>query len=480
MPFGCTVDFLPKPESVRAMAKFEPRAQTGMLVGYHLQPGAQWKGEFVVFSREKFVDYDFEHPRTLNELRPIRTLEVKLTDAVPQFMLKPVYDNARRTLNPRVIIKQLSDDPNGSEHADASDDVATSAANHMTDDSSTTEGPAAAPDPPDDSSTTGLTADDIWNKALLGKGRIDMTKHPLYHHFEFDASGKQWAADEHGHRLYRKPLKGTKRPPYCDSATWAKTSAADKAGIIAGHEAMLRARNLAASESTPSSSSTAASVTRSKNIIPMGQHCSDPGKIALLVAATVSSVLAGIGYAESSQLCDTSKPTDSADHEYQDSMHYEPLSDSSDEDEVPGNPKVTFDDNFNESDSNGYNSSKTSGDDFNESENYGDIFSPTYDDNFREHHGYAIPCTFDQLGKQSTSPAQSGQINSACNASAKSHGPDIAVQPQCIAPTTAEGSTAHRTAAVPATGASPPGGSHDSWHGSTAMPAGCIPRMPCA
>ena len=105
LPFGCTVDFLPKPDTVKAMAKFEPRAQPGVLVGYRLQLGALWKGEYLVFPRERFVDYDFSHPRMLNELRPIRTLEVTLTDSEPQFMMKPVYDEARRTLNPRIIVK---------------------------------------------------------------------------------------------------------------------------------------------------------------------------------------------------------------------------------------------------------------------------------------------------------------------------------------------------------------------------------------
>ena len=31
LPFGCLVDFLPKPDSVKAMPKFEPRANQGIL-----------------------------------------------------------------------------------------------------------------------------------------------------------------------------------------------------------------------------------------------------------------------------------------------------------------------------------------------------------------------------------------------------------------------------------------------------------------
>ena len=49
IPFGCVVDYLPKPEVVRAMPKFEARACQGIFVGYYLQPGGEWKGEYLVF-----------------------------------------------------------------------------------------------------------------------------------------------------------------------------------------------------------------------------------------------------------------------------------------------------------------------------------------------------------------------------------------------------------------------------------------------
>ena len=53
-PFGCTVDYLPKPEVVKAMPKFDGRGIPGIMVGYYLQPGAEWKGEFQVFPKDKF------------------------------------------------------------------------------------------------------------------------------------------------------------------------------------------------------------------------------------------------------------------------------------------------------------------------------------------------------------------------------------------------------------------------------------------
>ena len=54
LPFGCRVEYLPRPEEVKALPKFEPRAQVGIVVGYYLQPGAIWKGEFMIVPLEWF------------------------------------------------------------------------------------------------------------------------------------------------------------------------------------------------------------------------------------------------------------------------------------------------------------------------------------------------------------------------------------------------------------------------------------------
>ena len=49
IPFGCLVDFLPKPDAVRAMPKFEPRANQGIPVGYRLNPGGKWASDYQIF-----------------------------------------------------------------------------------------------------------------------------------------------------------------------------------------------------------------------------------------------------------------------------------------------------------------------------------------------------------------------------------------------------------------------------------------------
>ena len=97
IPFGCLVDFLPRPDTVRAMPKFEPRACQGILVGYRLHPGGTWAKDYHAFPLSYFTDYDFNHPRQWHELFPITTQEVKLSRefTVP---LKARYEARKRLL----------------------------------------------------------------------------------------------------------------------------------------------------------------------------------------------------------------------------------------------------------------------------------------------------------------------------------------------------------------------------------------------
>ena len=82
IPFGCVVDYLSKSEVVRATPKFEARACQGIFVGYYLQPGGEWKGEHLVLPIGTFDDYNYEEPRKLTELHPVRTMEANLTEKV--------------------------------------------------------------------------------------------------------------------------------------------------------------------------------------------------------------------------------------------------------------------------------------------------------------------------------------------------------------------------------------------------------------
>ena len=82
-PFGCLVGFLPPPKTVQAMPKFEPRANQGILVGYRLHPGGRWAKDFLVFPKSYFEDYDFNRPRNMLELVPIKTRRSRLRGRYP-------------------------------------------------------------------------------------------------------------------------------------------------------------------------------------------------------------------------------------------------------------------------------------------------------------------------------------------------------------------------------------------------------------
>ena len=70
------------------MPKFEPRSTQGLVVGYYLQQGGEWKGIF--------DDYDFNTPRRLTELHPACTMEVKLVGPI-SFPMKEKYNNEADT-----------------------------------------------------------------------------------------------------------------------------------------------------------------------------------------------------------------------------------------------------------------------------------------------------------------------------------------------------------------------------------------------
>ena len=72
-------------------------------MGYYLQPGSQWKGEYLVFPLGLFEDYDFDEPRRLSELHPVRTMETKRIGPF-SFPMKEKYDIMKRTL-PLTIIR---------------------------------------------------------------------------------------------------------------------------------------------------------------------------------------------------------------------------------------------------------------------------------------------------------------------------------------------------------------------------------------
>jgi len=178
---------MPKPEVVKTLPKFDGRSTPGILVGYHLQPGGLWKGEFQVSPKSKFEDFDWERPRNLKELIPIRTLEAELTDKVPQYMMKEGYDAQRRCLkNPFAVQEE-----------------------------------AAVPAPGPEEPPQDFDDDDDDPDAVL-------RAHPLFCEFKFDSKGRKYAYHVFGSRTNPTGITKQGRPNTCSPIEWRHMAAADE------------------------------------------------------------------------------------------------------------------------------------------------------------------------------------------------------------------------------------------------------------
>ena len=83
---------MPKPETVRALPKFDPRGSRGIIVGRRLHSGGIWAKDYLVFPIRYFDNHDYSRPRNMLELVPITTQEVKAVEGEITFPLKPTYD----------------------------------------------------------------------------------------------------------------------------------------------------------------------------------------------------------------------------------------------------------------------------------------------------------------------------------------------------------------------------------------------------
>ena len=58
IPYGARVEYLPSEISPKPTQKMDPVSKTGVFLGYLLQPGHVWKGEYKVAALESFVGRD--------------------------------------------------------------------------------------------------------------------------------------------------------------------------------------------------------------------------------------------------------------------------------------------------------------------------------------------------------------------------------------------------------------------------------------
>ena len=102
IPFGCGVWFLPAPTKY-SNSKAAPKRSYGIFLGYRLQPGGLWNGEYVVADLDDFVNsnFDWDAPGSDFRIYPHITERVDLGKRGVCFPLKPAYERANETLKGR-------------------------------------------------------------------------------------------------------------------------------------------------------------------------------------------------------------------------------------------------------------------------------------------------------------------------------------------------------------------------------------------
>ena len=227
IPFGARVDFLPKPDTMKALPKFEPRGQPGILVGYRLH-------NYLISPLSYFGEYDYSRPRNLLELIPIVTQEcgVSLDDGRIVYPCKNNYDLFKRSLpmmgRHGCIIPDVSEFED--ETFEAKEDSETPV--------ETTDAP---PPPPAELVSDGAVTADT-SKQDIGDGS----------YYKQDAIGRWYKYDRYGNRMYAKPLKGTLKPPEVDTMDWRALSKVGKQRLAAIYEHARKA-GIQLSGSAPSS-----------------------------------------------------------------------------------------------------------------------------------------------------------------------------------------------------------------------------------
>ena len=158
-------------------------------------------------------------------------------------MMKEQYEIAKRTLKPHTIIRPVSDDPE-SDPQDPDNPTPLGSDILERPEAEVPEAPASG------------SASQVPVRSTLAQ-RTD------FHRMKPDAKGRMFAVDQFDNRLYRKPPKGTLRPPEIDSKSWAKLTKQEK---LDSHNLFKNLRESRQQDDSPvvaeEASSTAASAKR--------------------------------------------------------------------------------------------------------------------------------------------------------------------------------------------------------------------------
>ncbi len=256
IPFGCLVDFKPQKDVAQKMSKGVPDTVPGVFLGYKLQPGGLWQGEYRVSALTEFVGLDLTSWGNHEDIKHQVVKEIVFSPKSITFPLRAKYDYVNRTLEglegtpfeaePDEPFSELQEGP-----------LAPPVSGEIVVD------PAAPPPVPIIDSTD-------HGRPVRGTEIIEGGKR-----YRVDASGRRYLLDESGSII----KKNSSRPPYIPDIEWRvydkklqnKLTAEWKLSIALAVDAEIKR---ASGSASASASTTSASSSISQEAIKAATACS--------------------------------------------------------------------------------------------------------------------------------------------------------------------------------------------------------------
>ena len=98
LPFGCLVNFEPTPDKADDLPKASPRGIPGVFMGWKLNPGGMWNGEYLVAPLTAFKKLDFSIWGSAHDVEPETVQEIVHDGMSYTFPVKAEYDRCNSTL----------------------------------------------------------------------------------------------------------------------------------------------------------------------------------------------------------------------------------------------------------------------------------------------------------------------------------------------------------------------------------------------
>ena len=246
IPFGCGVWFLPAPTKYEN-SKGSPKRSFCIFLGYRLQPGGLWNGEYLIADLDDFVGQNFDVDAAGSDYRvfPHVTERVDLGKRGVCFPLKPACDRANQSLDGRADAYEIREqgpswaayDEYGVEKKCIFSQAASKAI--ISAESNIEEGGDPGGEPEESESDPGGAFADAPGEDSdapvdePGEPSAGEPTAPPEPRFFVDSIGRRYPADEHGQKIFK-----SRRPAHILQHEWKKLNPGERNAICdAFHEA---------------------------------------------------------------------------------------------------------------------------------------------------------------------------------------------------------------------------------------------------